>query len=202
MIHVEPAAAAISMNPAEKERSHEEGSSNVPGDDTKKSERKRQRERQRRSDLATAFDELASLVGQIDPDEASTAPKRRRQRKGSLGEAAGGSDVASVSAEDPSAMTRLDLIQRTIEVLRRLQRENALLRQRVEQSGRSEADNERVSICSRFWMKKQGYCAYSRFQYRIAARVFFFFFFSCRFPRSLEVQCHQYLANSICGCFR
>jgi hypothetical protein len=155
MIHIEPAAAAISMNPTDKERSNEEGHSNVLGDDSKKSERKRQRERQRRSDLATAFDELASLVGQIDPDEASHSTKRRRQRKGSLGEA-GGSDVASVSAEDPSAMTRLDLIQRTIEVLRRLQRENAVLRQRVEQSGRNETDSERVSICSRFLTKKQG----------------------------------------------
>ena len=93
-------------------------------DDTKKSERKRQRERQRRSDIASAFEELSSLLSQIDPEEsdANANNKRRRRKPGEPAEA----DV------DGSGMTRLDLISRTAEVLRKLQRENAELKQQLE----------------------------------------------------------------------
>jgi Helix-loop-helix DNA-binding domain len=93
-------------------------------DDSKKSERKRQREKQRRSDIASAFDELSSLLSQIDPDESEAVPNRRRRRKPG--------DVAEPET-DASGLTRLDLIGRTAEVLRKLQRENTELRKRLEE---------------------------------------------------------------------
>lgn len=107
-----------------------------------KSERKRKRERQRRSDLASAFEELATLVAQIDPDEegldqggdSSHRSGKRGRRK----------------ADDPpdvDSMTRLDLIGRTTGVLRRLQRENADLRRRLEDKGRTD---DSVRLLRRF----------------------------------------------------
>lgn len=112
-------------------------------DDSKKSERKRQRERQRRSDLANAFEELSSLLSQIDPDESENAPNNRRKRRksGSIGETVDTADV------DATGMTRLDLIGRTAEVLRNLQRENAELKQRLEEEQQKQSGgDEKVSI--------------------------------------------------------
>lgn len=97
-------------------------------DGPKKSERKRQRERQRRSDLSNAFDELSSLLSQIDPDDSDNAPNRRRRRR-SVSEADG--DV------DASGMTRLDLIERTAAVLIKLQHENNDLKQKLAEQHRS-----------------------------------------------------------------
>jgi len=95
---------------------------------SKKSERKRQREKQRRSDLASAFDELAALLSRIDPDDmdASSNSKKQRRRRSSSGEAAAEPEL------DTSGMTRLDLIGRAIETLRKIYRENTELRQRLD----------------------------------------------------------------------
>jgi Helix-loop-helix DNA-binding domain len=93
-------------------------------DDSNKSERKRQREKQRRSDIASAFDELSSLLSQIDPEDTEVVPNRRRRRKAG--------EVAEVDA-DTSGLTRLDLIGRTAEVLRKLKRENEDLRKQLEE---------------------------------------------------------------------
>lgn len=117
-------------------------------DDTKKSERKRKRERQRRSDLTNALDELASLVSQIDPDEsmdgssaAAAAVQKKRRRKS-------GEEEAAIVQPPPSDldntnMTRLDLIGRATSVLKRLHSENLELRRRlVDQQSRSEGDDK------------------------------------------------------------
>lgn len=126
-------------------------------DDTKKSERKRKRERQRRSDLANAFDELSALVSQIDPDEQSdSATQRKRRRKSGESEDAAAAVAAAAAADlDNSSMTRLDLIGRTSTVLRRLQRENADLRRRLEeQQSRSGGDDKVSGVRSpRGWRK-------------------------------------------------
>lgn len=105
-------------------------------DDSKKSERKRQRERQRRSDIANAFEELSSLLSQIDPDESENASSKRKRRK---------SGEPVESDVDASGMTRLDLIGRTAEVLRKLQRENDELRRKLEENRRSGGD-DKVSL--------------------------------------------------------
>jgi hypothetical protein len=112
-------------------------------DDSKKSERKRQRERQRRSDIANAFEDLSSLLSQIDPDDSESAPNRRRRRKP-------GDPVES--DVDASGMTRLDLIGRTAEVLRKLQRENFELRQKLEEKRHTGGD-DKVSCRLKFLLR-------------------------------------------------
>lgn len=112
-----------------------------PGDDSRKSERKRQRERQRRSDLAGAFDELAQLLTQVEPGGgeggSESGENKRRRRRSSM---SGGQDDAPL--EDSAGMTRLDLIGRTIGVLRRLQQENADLRTRLMEGGGAEGEEK------------------------------------------------------------
>jgi len=110
-------------------------------DDSRKSERKRQRERQRRSDLASAFDELSTLLTQIETPSGELAgggsedssARRRRRRSGT------GDDM-----EDSAGMTRLDLIGRTVGVLRRLLHENADLRRRLMEGGGGGDGDEKV----------------------------------------------------------
>lgn len=97
-------------------------------EESKKSERKRQRERQRRNDIALAFSELATLVSKVDAQDDGSQSRRRRRR--SVGE-----DDDQV--DDASGMTRLDVIVRTIEAMRKLQNENAELKRRLEKSGGS-----------------------------------------------------------------
>lgn len=109
---------------------HSDDEDKYGGDDpestVKKSERKRQREKQRRSDLASAFDELSSLLAKAEnegqPDEGKRGGRKRRS---SVGDS---SDVHSVEA---SGMTRLDIIGRTIETMRRLIQENSDLKNAV-----------------------------------------------------------------------
>jgi hypothetical protein len=80
---------------------------------TKRSERKRQREKQRRSDLSNAFDELSAFIVQVEPDaaDAESDPKKKRKK-------------SSEGAEDASGITRLDLIGRALRIMKRLHREN------------------------------------------------------------------------------
>jgi Helix-loop-helix DNA-binding domain len=111
-------------------------------DDTKKSERKRKRERQRRSDLTNALDELSVLVSQIDPEEQSdTVVQKKRRRKSGEAEAASGNNEL-----DSTNMTRLDLVGRTTMVLRRLQRENAELKRRLEEQQSRSSGDDKVSL--------------------------------------------------------
>jgi hypothetical protein len=85
--------------------------------DPKKSERKRQREKQRRTDLSNAFDELATVLGTIEPDDISG----KKRRKKSIGESGDGDG-------DTAGMTRLDLVVRTIDILKKIQADNEELR--------------------------------------------------------------------------
>ena len=118
---------------------------NLGKDESKKAERKRERERRRRAENAQAFEELSAIVAEIDPEGGggspveAPAPARRRRRK-SL---AGGLDDAF---DDTSGMTRLDLINRTTLLLKRLQQENTELRRRFE----SGDDSNKVRVSPRF----------------------------------------------------
>jgi len=128
----------------------------LPGGSGRKSERKRQRERQRRSALASAFDELAALLTQIEPEHASslaaggagsenidssTGGKARKRRRAS----ATGTDP---DLENSARLTQLDLIGRTVGVLRRLQQENVDMRRRLMEGGSMDNDLK-VRFCSR-----------------------------------------------------
>lgn len=78
----------------------------------KRSERKRQREKQRRSDLSNAFDELATFVIQVEPESGDPDADAKKKRKKSDG------------GEDASGITRLELIGRALRIMRRLHSEN------------------------------------------------------------------------------
>ena len=104
------------MNPAQ--RGDDEGSNG--GEGTGKSERKRQREKDRRKEMAEGFVELGHLLAQVDPDDDSSRGKRSRRNS----EDAGSADA------DASGMTRIDLISRAIDTIRRLHNENLELKRR------------------------------------------------------------------------
>ena len=79
-------------------------------DDSDKGERKRQREKQRRSDLASAFEDLQAILNIIDPSN----------------------DMYNKSELDVGIpVTRLDLIRKSSEALRRIHQENLELRRLV-----------------------------------------------------------------------
>jgi hypothetical protein len=79
-----------------------------------RSERKRHREKKRRSDVNSGFDDLMNLLVEIDPTVRVEAEEkaRRGQWKGSIG------------AQEDNLLSRVDLITRTVGVLRRVHREN------------------------------------------------------------------------------
>ena len=79
-----------------------------------RSERKRHREKKRRNDVNKGFDELMTLLLEIDPDVRAEAEERARrgQWKGSFG------------AQEENLLSRVDLISRTVDVLGRVHREN------------------------------------------------------------------------------
>lgn len=103
-----------------------------------KSERKRKRERQRRSDLANAFDELAMILSQIEPDESGSMASRQKREKKPVGES------IDLEAGNISGSTRLDLISKSVDVLRKLHRENTELKRINERGG--EGRDEKVCL--------------------------------------------------------
>lgn len=107
-----------------------------PETTTKKSERKRQREKQRRSDLANAFDELGALMAKIEPEDLDDSGNSRKRKRGKS------TDSHDADQGDSSGMTRLDLIGRTIETIRRLHRENAELKHNLEEMRRKAGDEK------------------------------------------------------------
>ena len=111
-----------------------------PESNVRKSERKRQREKQRRSDLANAFDELAALLFKIEPDDAEGPGSRRKQRRRS-----GATDVSEAESGDAAGITRLDLIGRTVETLRRLHKENIELKHSLRNQASGD-NNVRLSL--------------------------------------------------------
>jgi hypothetical protein len=96
---------------------------------SKKSERKRKREKQRRFDLANAFDELAALLSRIEPEDLDSSSNSRKRKKRNAEE-------SEVDPADAAGMTRLDLIGRTIDAIRRLHNENVELRQALDRQRR------------------------------------------------------------------
>lgn len=79
-----------------------------------RSERKRYREKKRRSDVNKGFDDLMNLLIEIDPAVRAEAEERARrgQWKGTIG------------AQEDNLLSRVDLISRSVQVLRRLHHEN------------------------------------------------------------------------------
>lgn len=79
-----------------------------------RSERKRYREKKRRSDVNKGFDDLMNLLIEIDPEVRTEAEERARrgQWKGSIG------------AQEDNLLSRVDLIGRTVSVLHRVHQEN------------------------------------------------------------------------------
>mmetsp|Transcript_32451 Transcript_32451/g.67673 ORF Transcript_32451/g.67673 Transcript_32451/m.67673 type:complete len:312 (-) Transcript_32451:231-1166(-) len=79
-----------------------------------RSERKRHREKKRRNDVNKGFDDLMNLLLEIDPVVRAEAEDRakRGQWKGNIG------------AQEENLLSRVDLITRAIEVLRRVHKEN------------------------------------------------------------------------------
>jgi len=112
------------------------GGDEVDAESNKRSERKRRREKQRRSDLSNAFDELAAFIVQVEPGngEDDESEKKSKKRKSSDG------------GEDSSGITRLDLIGRALRIMKRMYRENEE-RKRVISTieGRGGASNDNVS---------------------------------------------------------
>eukprot|EP00980_Cylindrotheca_fusiformis_P000276 scaffold66_cov115-Cylindrotheca_fusiformis.AAC.8 len=105
---------------------------------TKRSERKRQREKQRRSDLSSAFDELAAFIVQVEPESGDLDPDAKKKRKKSDG------------GEDASGITRLELIGRALRIMRRLHTENEERKRIIagiqEKGGASPNDNVLVMV--------------------------------------------------------
>ena len=112
------------------------------GESSHKSERKRQRERQRRSALAGAFDELTALLGQLEPDDAASLPTEPPMDSSSSSKRKRRRSVGQEDLEDSAGMTRLDLIGRTVGVLRRLQKENSDLKRRLVESASGGGDSD------------------------------------------------------------
>jgi Helix-loop-helix DNA-binding domain len=83
-----------------------------------RSERKRHREKKRRSDVNKGFDDLTSLLWEIDPTMRSEVEERAQRS----GQSKGGNN--SAIPEDSTLMSRVDLISRTVQVLRRIYNEN------------------------------------------------------------------------------
>jgi hypothetical protein len=79
-----------------------------------RSERKRYREKKRRKNVNTGFDDLMNLLVEIDPKVRIEAEGRARrgQWKGSIG------------AQEDNLLSRVDLITRTLDVLRQVHQEN------------------------------------------------------------------------------
>ena len=85
-----------------------------------RSERKRQRERTRRSALSNAFDELASFVIRMDPepgdeDHERTASRKKRTKN---------SNNEDEREQHDHGISQLDIVGRTLKLLKRLHNEN------------------------------------------------------------------------------
>ena len=96
-------------------------------DGKEKSERKRQREKQRRSELTNAFDDLAALVMKMDnaDDDVDAEGARKKTRRMS----------GHNPGDDTGGMTRVDLINRALVIMKRLHQENIDLKQSLSRSG-------------------------------------------------------------------
>lgn len=110
----------------------------VVEDGKEKSERKRQREKQRRSELTNAFDDLSALVLTMDNDDEGGNDGGARKKSRRLS--------GHNQGEDTGGMTRVDLINRALAIMKRLQQENGELKQSLSRS--SGHDKNEVSVFS------------------------------------------------------
>jgi hypothetical protein len=108
---------------------------------TERSERKRQREKQRRSDLASAFDMLASVLLQIEPgaEEKGIVRAGRQVHLNDTSE-------ADHSEQGGQNITRLDLISETVDAIRRLHAENGKLKNALKARGGQAAVEEALQV--------------------------------------------------------
>jgi hypothetical protein len=102
-----------------------------------RAERKRHRERKRRNDVNKGFDDLMELLLEIDPVVRAEAEERASLRlRGNGQHCKGNGAIGSGNTED-SILSRVELIGRAVEVLRRTHRENeerkAMIRHLVSQ---------------------------------------------------------------------
>lgn len=96
-----------------------------------KAARKKEREKQRRSDLAGAFSELKSLVGSIRPGVMEQETKANKRGKIDVNE----------GDNEGLGMPRLQLISRTIQTLHEVHEENKQLRRTLDaKTSRSHGD--------------------------------------------------------------
>ena len=109
------------------EEEHQEvllGSNTTPpttSSSTARSERKRQRERKRRSELSSAFDELASFVIRMDPEPGDVDHERAASRKNKRTKTKEGE-------QNHHGISQLDMVGRTHKLLKRLHNENEELK--------------------------------------------------------------------------
>ncbi|CAB9509290.1 expressed unknown protein [Seminavis robusta] len=109
-------------------------------DDCKeKSERKRQREKQRRSELTNAFDDLSAMVLKMDnpDDEAGESSGRKKGRRLSS---------RSEGENDTGGMTRVDLINRALTIMKRLHQENRELKESLTRSGGRDKGSAEIMV--------------------------------------------------------
>jgi len=88
-----------------------------------RSERKRHREKKRRSDVNKGFDDLTALLLEIDPVVRAEAEDRARR----------GQWKGNVGGQDDNILSRVELIARTVEVLQRVHKENEQRKLIIEQ---------------------------------------------------------------------
>ena len=107
-----------------------------------RSERKRHREKKRRNDVNKGFDELMNLLIEIDPETRTEAEDRTRK-----GQWKGPSGV-----QEESVLSRVDLISRTVEVLRRVHAENEerkqIISRLMENSRASRGELSVTEVCT------------------------------------------------------
>lgn len=84
-----------------------------------RSERKRHREKKRRSDVNKGFDDLTALLIEIDPEVRAETQERAKR-----GQFNGKINDGVPQQQEENVLSRVDLISRTAEVLRRVHREN------------------------------------------------------------------------------
>ena len=92
---------------------------------TKKSERKRQREKDRRKEEKEAFAELGQAIALVEPEDSQE-----------------GTDLVNI---DGSSLTRIDLIGRACDVIRKLLADNASLKRAKGNSGEKKVGSDVVT---------------------------------------------------------
>jgi hypothetical protein len=138
---VQPIGPNELINSGKAERGRESAPTNRSAKQQQRRRELAEREKQRRMDLANAFDELAAMLSKIEPDpneeeeeeEEEVVKGTKRRKKAPVNEA----------EADTLGMNRLDLIGRTIDTLRRLHEENTDLKEHP-MPGKGEEEVSRI----------------------------------------------------------